>query len=126
MSESHEKAPSAVRVLPFHGPILRREIPDTVLRDGADEGNPKVGVDTFKTLSSGRAVGIWTSTEGAWPIESKPETELFFVLEGRLRLVEDDGEAIEFGPGDAGLVHRGWRGRWEVMEEARKLWATLD
>ncbi len=105
---------------------LRRELADAQPREGADRGTPMAAVDTLATVSPGRAIGTWTCTEGAWPIDSKPETELFIVVSGRMRLVEAGGRAADFGPGDAGIVPRGWNGRWEVLEDARKVWATLD
>lgn len=104
----------------------RRDLPAAQPREGADRGDPMAAVDTLTSLGPDRAVGVWTCTEGGWPIDSKPETEIFVVLSGRMRLVEEGGRESCFGPGDAGVVPRGWRGRWEVLEDARKLWVTVD
>ncbi|MCZ8129989.1 MAG: cupin domain-containing protein [Steroidobacteraceae bacterium] len=69
--------------------------------------------------------GTWSSTPGAWRV-SYTEHEFCHLLEGRVRLVADDGTAREFAAGDAWVIPAGFRGTWETLEPARKYYAIYE
>ena len=65
--------------------------------------------------------GIWSSTEGRWRV-SYTEHEFCSLLEGRVRLVSDDGSASDFGMGDSFVIPAGFNGTWETVTACRKLY----
>ena len=69
--------------------------------------------------------GTWASTPGKWRVDYA-EHEFCHLLEGRVRLTADDGMAVEFGAGDAFVVPAGFKGSWETIESARKLYAIFE
>ncbi|HEX5394668.1 MAG TPA: cupin domain-containing protein [Rhodocyclaceae bacterium] len=71
--------------------------------------------------------GIWACEPGAWRIAfHERRHEYFHVLEGRIRITGEDGEAKEFGPGDACVIPAGFRGVFEVLERVRKHYVMID
>jgi len=66
--------------------------------------------------------GIWSSSVGTFKV-SYSEEELCFLLEGRVRLVDSNGAAREFGPGSAFVIPAGFEGVWETLEPVKKIYA---
>ena len=65
----------------------------------------------------------------SWPVWEKEvsefpwfydETETCYVLEGRVRVTPEEGEPVEFGPGDLVTFPKGMGCTWEVQEPIRK------
>ncbi len=89
-------------------------------------GAPRATVDNrYSDPSQQFHCGTWASTPGRWRV-SYTEHEFCHLLEGRVRLVADDGTAAEFGPGDAFVVPAGFVGTWETLEPARKHYAIFE
>lgn len=51
--------------------------------------------------------------------------ELCHILEGTVRLTDDEGESCMFGPGDSFVVSAGFQGTWENLTEVRKVFFIL-
>ena len=109
------------RIVDFADPLPRRcvrrlaDLPDRVV-----EGDPRHVAEARFESADGRLVaGTWTSTPGRRPAFGGRE-ELCTPLSGRVRLVPEEGEAREFGPGESFLIPEGFRGDWEVLETAVK------
>jgi uncharacterized cupin superfamily protein len=65
--------------------------------------------------------GIWHCEPGAWRIAFAEDTDEFFcVIEGRIRITPQTGDAQTFGPGEACVIPAGFRGTFEVLEAVRK------
>lgn len=106
---------------PDQPPEYDRPRPDRLV-----QGNPlrstwslyeKPGVDA----------GIWACEPGAWRIAfADDKDEYFHVLEGRLRITDDDGKAREFGPGDACVIPGGFTGVFEVLAAVRKHYVFIE
>ena len=78
------------------------------------------------TDSSGRFFsGVWSSTRGAWRV-IYTENELCVLTQGRVRISDDAGRSWTFGPGDCFVVPAGFEGLWEVLEDARKVYAIFE
>lgn len=69
--------------------------------------------------------GLWRSSVGSWRV-SYTEHELCVLVEGRVRVSDDQGNAWEFGPGDAFVMPAGFEGLWEVVEPASKVYAIYE
>ena len=48
------------------------------------------------------------------------------MLEGRVRLTDEHGVAVEYGPGDAFVVPAGFTGTWESLEPVRKRYVIYE
>ncbi|HEX4878269.1 MAG TPA: cupin domain-containing protein [Limnobacter sp.] len=75
----------------------------------------------------GVSAGLWACEVGAWRIEFAPgKDEFFHVLEGRICITSEEGEAREFGPGDACVIPAGFKGVFEVLEPVKKHYVFID
>lgn len=73
------------------------------------------------------SAGIWACQPGAWKIAfADGKDEFFCVIDGRLRITDEDGNATEFGPGDACVIPAGFRGTFAVIEAVRKYYVVID
>ncbi len=70
--------------------------------------------------------GIWACEVGAWRIAFDEHSDEFFhVLEGRIRIIDAEGKAIEFGPGEACVIPAGFTGTFEVLEPVKKRYVMV-
>ena len=68
-----------------------------------------------------------TGETGRWRIAFAADKEEFFaVLEGRVRLWDADGVAVEVRAGDAAVIPAGFRGEFEVCEPVRKFYVVVS
>jgi uncharacterized cupin superfamily protein len=71
--------------------------------------------------------GLWECEPGAWRIDfADKRDEFFHVLQGRIRITAEAGEAREFGPGMPCLIPAGFKGLFEVLEPVRKIYVMID
>ena len=47
------------------------------------------------------------------------------ILGGRAVITDDGGARRELGAGDAIILPVGWTGRWDVVEDVRKLYVLI-
>ncbi len=108
---------------PAPAPILDHPRPDRLIR-----GNPDRLTWERHTSNDGLcSAGEWQCEPGAWQIAFPTWKEEFFhVLEGRLRIADQDGLIREFGAGDAGVIPGGFQGNFEVVERVRKRYVIVE
>lgn len=107
---------------------------DTAARPPLDEaiaeekrvsGTPSTGFSAaHDDAAAGFWSGVWASDAGAWRV-AYDEVELCVILEGRVRLISDDGSSETYAAGDAFVVPRGFSGVWETLEPCRKIYAIV-
>lgn len=102
---------------------LQGPLPYVGPRHGADDGDPQISKIEFFANDEIR-FGVWESTPGGWEIENRTENESILLLAGRVRIAPRGQEPVEFVAGDAFVLSKGWTGRWETVETARKLYTT--
>lgn len=104
-------------------PVHDRPRPDRLI-----SGNPLRTTWNHFTNSSGELdAGIWSCETGAWTIAFAPNKDEFFcVIEGRIRITDNQGRPQEFGPGDACVIPAGFVGTFEVLEPVRKHYVVLE
>lgn len=77
--------------------------------------------------SEGVSSGLWECEAGAWRIAFKDgKDEFFHVISGRIRIIDAEGKAREFGPGDACVIPGKFTGVFEVIEPVRKHYVIID
>jgi hypothetical protein len=71
--------------------------------------------------------GIWASEPGTWRIHFHAgRHEYFYVIDGRLRISDENGVSRTFGPGDACIIPAGFKGLFEVLEPVKKHYVMID
>ena len=92
------------------------------------DGNPQRTTWNHFTNASGEVhAGIWACEKGSWRIAFAPnKDEYFHVLEGRCRVIDENGHAAEAGPGDALVIPAGFKGVFEVVEPVRKHYVIVE
>lgn len=86
------------------------------------KGNPQRTTWELYTNPGGEvSCGVWSCEIGAWRIVfDERSDEYFHVLEGRIRITDTEGNAREFGSGDACVIPAGFTGTFEVLEPVKK------
>ena len=96
-----------------------------------EDWGPRTGGDRGEPMTSGRIlhdadgvqVGVWACTPGSWELVERPDTESIRMLAGRARLTNAaNGSSVELAAGDVLVLPTGWSGRWEILEDVRKLY----
>jgi uncharacterized protein len=85
---------------------------------GSPEGITR---NAYESADGRKYVGHWESTVGSWEV-AYTEWEYCLMLEGRVRITGRDGVTVEAGPGDSLVIEPGFKGVWEVVEPAKKLY----
>jgi uncharacterized protein len=91
-------------------------------------GNPQRTTWNHYTNHSGEVyAGVWACEVGAWRIEmGAREDEFFYVTEGRCRLTDDDGVAVEIGAGESVVIPAGFKGTFAVLTPLKKHYMIVD
>ncbi|MFH7042264.1 cupin domain-containing protein [Paucibacter sp. JuS9] len=76
--------------------------------------------------SKGHLVGWWEGKVGAVSFPATATDEVVWLAEGRVALTDVEGGRVEFRAGEAYLLPAGFAGRWETLEDAKKLYVLLD
>jgi uncharacterized protein len=106
--------------------VAHDELPHIGPRSGADSGDPQVAARVLaRDAASGTEVGVWSCTPGGWPVDSRTDTEVAHILSGRAVITDEGGARRELGAGDAIILPVGWTGRWDVVEDVRKLYVLI-
>lgn len=97
--------------------------PDRLVR-----GNPRRLTQTCHASPDGLvSAGIWQCESGAWKIRfAEGKEEFFCVLEGRVRLHDENGHWQDIGPGGAAVIPAGFCGCFEVLEPVRKYFVVIE
>ena len=89
------------------------------------EGNPKQGIANYFTDSTGQLdAGFWESEPGKWLAVSE-RNEFCYILEGHVRIADEQGNSKDFRKGDAFLIPYGFQGTWQVLEYTKKYYVIF-
>lgn len=90
------------------------------------EGEGRQQVENHYSDPSGSFhAGIWRGDSGSWRVRYT-EHEFCTLLEGRVRITDTQGHAIELQPGDHFVIPAGFEGVWQVLEPAVKTYAIFE
>jgi uncharacterized cupin superfamily protein len=99
---------------------VQGELEPNGYRAGYDSGDPKTAILKFDTEVK---TGVWECQPGGWNITPREDTELCYIVSGRVRVTDDGtGNVYEVTAGDVVVQPKGWTGRWEVLETVRKVY----
>lgn len=89
-------------------------------------GSPQQKVENIYTGSNGAfSVGVWEGEIGKWRV-SYSEEEYCELLEGVVEVASSDGVTKRFKAGDRFVIPAGFKGTWEVLEKARKVYVIYE
>jgi uncharacterized protein len=69
--------------------------------------------------------GIWQGAPALWQV-SYSEHEFCHILQGRIRITDESGANITVGPGDNFVITAGFKGTWEILEAAKKIYVIFE
>ncbi|MBX3311297.1 MAG: DUF861 domain-containing protein [Microbacteriaceae bacterium] len=69
--------------------------------------------------------GYWRCEPGKSEWNFVDNTEVIYIISGRMTVTENGGEAKEFGPGDSVAFPKGWQGVWEIHETLTKFYTIF-
>lgn len=104
----------------------------TRLRAGVGEHTvPNFGMDEEDWCAArGEAisytVGWWEGRVGAVDFPPTTADEIVWLAEGHVALTDLEGGRIELRAGDAYRLPAGFAGRWETLQDAKKLYVLLE
>ncbi len=92
------------------------------------EGNPQRTTWNHYTNESDEVyAGVWACEPGRWRIAmGDTEDEFFFVTEGRCRLIDEAGLAVEVGAGESLVIPAGFKGEFHVLEAMKKHYMIVE
>ena len=68
--------------------------------------------------------GIWEGAPALWRV-SYSEYEFCHILQGRIRITDEAGTSVIVGPGDNFVIAAGFKGTWETLETAKKIYVVF-
>jgi uncharacterized protein len=118
---------SGVEALVSFGGVLPDVERDFPRPERLVRGNPERRTWNRYSDPTGRFhAGEWACEPGAWRIEVASNLQEFCTLhEGRVRLTDDAGRSVEFGPGDSFVLPGGFQGTWDTLEPLRKTYVIV-
>jgi len=69
--------------------------------------------------------GIWEGSPALWRV-SYSENEFCHILQGRIQITDEAGTSITVGPGDNFVISAGFKGTWETLETAKKIYVIYE
>jgi uncharacterized protein len=89
-------------------------------------GSPDQAAWNYYAEETGQfSSGVWESRPGTWRV-AFTEHEFCHLLSGVVVVRDDRGGERVFRAGDTFVMPAGFTGTWEVVETARKLYATFE
>ena len=92
------------------------------------QGNPKR--QTFNHYTNAREdvfAGVWTTEAGSWKVVCDPgEEELFTIIEGHARMVDEDGKVTDIHAGQSAVVPCGFKGVFEAVTPVKKFYMIIN
>jgi uncharacterized cupin superfamily protein len=93
-----------------HGPIFDSK---TAVKENGPDG---ATIDVLLARSKDGRVesGLYSAGPSEQDIESYPEDEFMFFLEGSVKLTSTDGSVLEIDAGEGAAIPKGWKGHWST------------
>jgi uncharacterized protein len=127
MTGKHETASARPipQMIDFQGPCPepQRYRPQA---DRIISGDPaQAAINLFRSADGRFNSGIWEAQPGKWRVVFT-ESEFCHLLQGVIVVTGDDGSRHTFRAGDAFVSPAGFTGTWEILEPAKKFYASYE
>ena len=89
-------------------------------------GSPKQTLSNLFSNAAGTFhAGFWAAEAGKWQV-AYTEFEYCEILEGVIMMTDAEGHVQTVRKGDRFVIEAGYRGTWEVLETARKVYVIFE
>jgi len=86
-------------------------------------GQQEATAELWESPDGKVSTGVWACTAGIFTSVREGFCETCYILSGEGTLHSDDGPSVPLRPGVVIALPDGWRGRWEIVETLRKVYA---
>ena len=101
-------------------------VPYEVAPEKMLSGSPKqILSNPFSNAGGEFHTGFWEAETGKWQVDYT-EFEYCEILEGVIVMTDDQGRVQTVRKGDRFVIEAGYRGTWEVLEYARKVYVIFE
>jgi len=87
----------------------------------AGQGARASGVSSFKSGDRKFDAGVSQYERVTLELRDWPVDEFMYILEGRVEITDANGHSRTYGPGDAFVMPKGFRGTWRQLSKIRKI-----
>jgi uncharacterized cupin superfamily protein len=113
--------PVKVTAAAARGPIFSTK---TAVKDNGPDG-PTTDVTLSRSKDGKVESGLYNAGPSEQDIDSYPEDEFMFFIEGSVKLTSADGTVLEVRAGEGAAVPKGWKGHWSTPGY-KKYYVTYD
>jgi uncharacterized cupin superfamily protein len=86
---------------------------------------PVTDVALLKSRDGRFEAGLYSAGPSDQPVESYPNQEFIYMLEGAIKLTSTDGTVVEAKAGESLSIPKGWKGRW-TTQGYKKYYVTYN
>lgn len=87
-----------------------------------DGDNPKAGhVRSFTSADGKLGIGFSRYSQVTLRLTGWPVDEFMYFLEGQVEITNEDGSSKIYGPGDAIVMPKGFKGTWRQLSPIKKI-----
>jgi ethanolamine utilization protein EutQ len=113
--------PVKVTAAAARGPIFSTK---TAVKDNGPDG-PSTDVLLARSKDGKVESGLYRAGPSEQDIDSYPDDEFMYFIEGGVKLTSVDGTELEVGAGEGVAIPRGWKGHWST-QGYKKYYVTYD
>lgn len=113
--------PVKVTAAAARGPIFSTK---TAVKDNGPDG-PTTDVLLARSKDGKVESGLYNAGPSEQDIDSYPEDEFMFFIEGGVKLTSADGTVLEVRAGEGVAMPKGWKGHWST-QGYKKYYVTYD
>jgi len=92
------------------GPIFSSK---TAVKENGPDG-PTIDVLLARSKNGRVESGLYSAGPSEQDIESYPEDEFMYFIEGSVKLTSADGSMLEVNAGEGAAIPKGWKGHWST------------
>jgi uncharacterized cupin superfamily protein len=113
--------PVKVTAAAARGPIFSAK---TAVKDNGPDG-PTTDVTLARSKDGKVESGLYSAGPSEQDIDSYPEDEFMFFIEGSVKLISSDGSILEVRAGEGAAIPKGWKGHWST-QGYKKYYVTYE
>jgi uncharacterized cupin superfamily protein len=113
--------PVKITAAEARGPIFSTK---SATKDNGPDG-PATDVALARSKDGKVQSGLYSAGPSEQDIDSYPEDEFMFFIEGSVKLISADGTVLEVRAGEGAAIPKGWKGHWSTPGY-KKYYVTYD
>lgn len=115
-----------MKIIPYPAEPMKDPEWNEVAEERIISGTPKSAYGMlYSSKSDEFHSGIYECTAGKWKVTYN-EDEFCTLIEGKVRLTNEEGDTQEFTAPDSFLIPSGYKGTWEAVTPVRKFFVIYE